>query len=244
MDRRRRAGQLRLLGAVVIVLMAVPLTARAFPPYRSTDAETADPWTLEARLGLFRLKHDAGRNEYASPLLRVNFGLPYRIELVSEFEYLPEEGRVGDVALGFKWIPLMDVASLGVEVLALLPVSAEGGAGVESSLLATYRVGDLFRTHVNVAAFYDARSSPAAWGWKAGAIGEFRLGRFRPGIEFFAKREFGEPVQLLAGPGLIVKLGPVDIRSGVHFGLTPEAADVTASLWVTGALPFARRPAP
>lgn len=244
MDRRRRVGQLRLLGAVVVALTGVPLTARAFPPYRSTDAETADPWTLEGRLGLFRLKHDAGVNECSIPLLRVNFGLPYRIELVSEFEYLPEEGHVGDAALGFKWIPLMDVVSLGVEVLALLPVSGKGGAGVESSLLATYRIGDVFRTHVNVVGFYDARPSPAEWGWKAGAIGEFRLGRFRPGVEIFAKRVFGEPAQLLAGPGLILSLGPIDVRSGVHFGLSAEAADVTASLWVTGALPFARRSAP
>lgn len=231
-----------LVGFGLTVLGAAP--AWAFPPYRSTDAETADPWTLEARLGLIRLKHDAGENEYASPLLRVNFGFPYRIELVSELEYLPEEHRVGDAALGFKWIPLMEAASAGVEVLALLPVSGEGGAGVESSLLATYRAGDLFRTHVNVTGFYDARPSPAEWGWKAGVIGEFRVGAFRPGLEVFAKRTFGEPLQVLAGPGLIVKLGPVDVRSGVHFGLTPKAADVTASLWVTGALPFARQSSP
>lgn len=233
-----------ILAGLGLVLFGTAAPAWAFPPYRSTDAETADPWTLEARLGLLRLQHDADVNEYASPLLRVNFGFPYRIELVSEFEYLPEEGRVGDAALGFKWIPLMEAASLGVEVLALLPVSDEGGAGVESSLLATYRFGELFRAHVNVAGFYDARPSPAEWGWKAGAIGEFRVGPFRPGLEIFAKRVFGAPVQLLAGPGLIVKLGPVDVRSGVHFGLTPDAADVTASLWVTGALPFARRSAP
>jgi hypothetical protein len=232
-----------LIGFGVVILGAAS-PAWAFPPYRSTDAETADPWTLEARVGLIRVRHDAGENEYASPLLRVNFGLPYRFEIVSEFEYLPVEQRVGDAALGFKWIPLRDAASLGVEVLALLPVSEEGGAGIESSLLATYRAGDLFRTHVNVAGFYDARSSPAEWGWKAGAIGEFRLGRFRPGAEFFAKRVFGEPVQLLAGPGVIVTLGPIDVRTGVHFGLTEEAPDVTPSLWVTGALPFTRRPEP
>jgi hypothetical protein len=233
-----------VLASFALVLSGAVAPAWAFPPYRSTDADTADPWTIEGRFGLIRLKHDAGTNEYASPLLRVNFGFPYHIELVSEFEYLPEEARVGDAAIGFKWIPLMDMASLGVELLALLPVSEEGGAGFESSLLATYRVGELFRTHVNVAGFYDARPSPAEWGWKAGAIGELRVSAFRPGLEVFAKRVFGEPVQLLAGPGVIVKLGPVDVRSGVHFGLTQEAADVTASLWVTGALPFARRPSP
>jgi hypothetical protein len=34
------------------------------------------------------------------------------------------------------------------------------------SMLATYRVGDLFRTHVNIAGFYDARPSPAESGWQ------------------------------------------------------------------------------
>lgn len=225
---------------LAVVFFGITSLARAFPPYRSTDAETADPWTLEARVGLIRLEHHAGQNEYASPLLRVNLGLPHRMELVSELEYLPSDGRVGDAALGFKWIPFLDGVSIGMEALALLPVSGKGGAGVESSLLATYRAGGVFLTHVNLAGFYDARLSPVERGWKVGAIGEFRLGRFRPGAEIFAKRMSGDAVHLLAGPGLIVRFGSIDVRSGIHFGLTAAAADVTTSLWVTTALPLAR----
>ena len=58
--------------------------AAAFPPYRSTDADTADPWVFEARLGLLRLRRDGGDNVYSSPLLRLNLGLPHGLELVSE----------------------------------------------------------------------------------------------------------------------------------------------------------------
>jgi hypothetical protein len=43
-----------------------PGGGRAFPPYRSTDAETADPWTLEARFGLVRMQREGDRNDYAS----------------------------------------------------------------------------------------------------------------------------------------------------------------------------------
>lgn len=228
----------RLLAAAVLVALC-PGTALAFPPYHSTDAETADPWTLEARLGLIQLERNAGKNEYASPLLRVNFGLPHGLELVSEFEYLPVAGRVGDAALGFKWVPFMESLSLGIELLALLPISTAGGTGVEASLLATHRAGERLRTHLNLSSFYDARPSPSERGWKAGLLSELRLGRFRPGIEVFAKQVRGEPVQILAGPGLIVKFGPVDVRSGIHFGLTPQATDVAASLWVASALPLA-----
>ncbi len=228
----------RVLAAAVLVALC-PGTALAFPPYHSTDAETADPWTLEARLGVIRLERHGGNNEYASPLLRVNLGLPHRVELVSELEYLPVAGRLGDAALGFKWVPFMESLSIGIEALALLPISSAGGAGVETSLLATHRAGDLLLTHLNLSGFYDARPNPSERGWKAGLLGELRLGRFRPGIELFAKQVRGEPVQVLAGPGLILKLGPVDVRSGIHFGLTPQSTDVAASLWVASALPLA-----
>jgi len=125
--------------ALIVGVLLETSLARAFPPYRSTDAETADPWDLEGRLGLVRFTRDEGENNYASPLLRINFGLPQRVELTGEFEYLPADGEVGDAAAGFKWVPYFHDLSLGIEVLALLPVSSAGGAGVESQLLATLR---------------------------------------------------------------------------------------------------------
>lgn len=232
---------MRGLVAAAAFVVAAPY-AWAFPPYRDTDAETADPWTLEVRLGLLSIERDVGENEYSSPLLRVNFGLPHRVEIVSEAEYLPEHDRLGDAALGFKWVPFLEATSVGVEVLALLPISTEWGAGVESSLLATIRAGEILRTHLNLSGFHDARMTPAESGWKGGAIAELRWGLVRPGLELFAKQVVEAPVQIVGGVGVIVTIGPIDVRTGVHAGLTPEAPDVRASLWVTGAHSFAEPP--
>lgn len=126
---------------------------------------------------------------------------------------------------------------MGVETLALLPVSRAGGAGVESLLLATWRRRAL-RVHVNAGGFYDDRPADAEGGWKAGAIAELRLDRLRPGVEVFAKQERGEPAQVSAGPGLILDLGAFDLRAGLHVGLTDEAGDLTPTLWVTTKLPL------
>jgi hypothetical protein len=218
------------------MLIMVP-RARAFPPYRSTDAETADPWTLEARLGLGRVERDGDVNEYTSPLLRLNLGLPRNVEIVSEFEYRPDEGQVGDAAIGVKWVPYLATLSVGVETLALLPVSTQGGAGVESLLLATWRERAL-RVHVNAGGFYDARPDEPESGWKAGTVAELRLERIRPGVELFARQQVGEPARVLLGPGVIVDFGRFDVRAGLHVGLTDAAADLTPSLWVTTKLPL------
>jgi hypothetical protein len=221
---------------LALVMLRAP-AAFAFPPYRSTDAETADPWTLEARLGLARVEREGSHTNYASPLLRLNLGLPRNVEVVSEFEYRPDEGQVGDAAMGVKWVPFVSALSVGVETLALLPVSRAGGAGVESLLLATWRHRAL-RVHVNAGGFYDGRPADAESGWKAGAIAELRLERLRPGVEVFAKQEHGEPAQVSAGPGLILDLGPFDLRAGLHVGLTEAAADLTPTLWITTKLPL------
>ena len=233
-------ANIRTISFVVIsvgVYLEAPL-ALAFPPYRSTDAETADPWDLEGRLGLIRFTRDEGENAYASPLLRINFGLPQRVELTGEFEYLPVDGRFGDAAAGAKWVPYFHDLSLGIEVLALLPVSRAGGAGVESQLLATQRWAPA-RLHLNAGGFYDVRPTPVEKGWRAGLLGEFELGSFRPGVELFAKQVFSEPVAVQGGAGVIVKLGPIELRTGAHAGLTDAAPDFVASFWVAGKLSFA-----
>jgi hypothetical protein len=218
------------------VLASMP--AYGFPPYRSTDAETADPWTIEARLGLLRIEREARLNAYASPLLRVNLGLPENMEFVSEFEYRPDEGQVADAAVGLKWVPIMQSLSLGVETLVLLPISQKNdGAGVESVLLTTLRVAAL-RMHLNVGGFYDTRPREFEQGWKSSGLAEVQLGRFRPGVEVFAKQVCTQPVQVLVGPGLIFDAGPFDLRAGLHVGLTREAADLTPSLWITSKFPI------
>jgi hypothetical protein len=215
---------------------AVAPAAAAFAPYRTTDAETADPWVLEGRLGLIRIIRDEGENEYVSPILRVNLGLPLRLELISEFEYLPEHRRVGDAAIGLKWVPYLEQLSLGIETLALLPISEAGGAGVESNLLVTQRL-DPVRIHLNFGGFYDARPEPREKGWRAGLLSEIRVGRVRPGVELFALRVISEPVAVQAGLGLIVDLGPLALRAGVHAGLSDVAPDLTTSFWISSEWP-------
>ena len=225
--------------AVVLGVLLVAPVVCAGPPDRSTDAETADPWDLEGRFGLIRLERDEGENTYASPLLRVNFGLPHRVELTGELEYLPADGKLGDAAAGLKWVPYFHDLSLGIEVLALLPVSSEGGAGVESQLLATERREPVL-VHVNAGGFYDARPTPLEKGWRASVLGELVVGRFRPGAEVFAKQILSEPVAVQGGAGLIVKVGPIDLRAGAHAGLTEAAPDFVASFWIAGTLPLGR----
>lgn len=228
-------GILGLLGAIALWPRAEELgqaPSLLFPPYRSTDAETADRWTLEGRLGLVQIERDAHHNNTSSPLIRLNFGLPGNVEVVSEFEYRADESRVSDAAIGFKWVPFFRSVSVGVETLALLPLPQEGGAGIESSFLTTIRSGVL-RVHVNAGAFYDGRPAQPERGWKSGVIGEARLGRLRPGVELFAKRVRSEPVQMSAGPGIIADVGPFDVRTGLDVGLTRTAPDLRVSLWVT-----------
>jgi hypothetical protein len=52
-------------------------------------------------------------------------------------------------------------------------------------------------------------------------LGELVLGRFRPGVELAAGRVLGDAAgtSAVVGAGLIVALGPVDVRGGVHAGL-------------------------
>ena len=230
----KTASVLAICGAALLDVSP----ALAFPPYRSTDAETADPWDLEGRLGLIQFTRDEGESSITSPLLRINFGLPHRVELSGEFEYLPDEGRVGDAAAGLKWVPYFHALSLGAEALVLLPISSEGGAGVESQLLATER-WEPVKVHLNAGGFYDARANPLEKGWRAGLLSEVEVGRFRPGVELFAKQVLSDAVAIQGGAGVIVTLGPMDLRTGAHAGLTEAAPDFVASFWIAGKLPLA-----
>lgn len=232
--------RLTTIAAIVIscgITLGVPNEALGFPPYRSTDAETADPWTLEGRLGLVRVRRDQSENVYVSPLWRVNLGLPYRLELVTEGEWNATAERLGDAAVGTKWVPFFSTFSIGVEALALLPISSEGGAGTEVQLIATQRWEPIL-LHLNGGGFYDARPAKVEKGWRGSLLAEVTLGRWRPGLELFAKQVNGGAVEPLGGAGVIVKLGPIDLRTGVHVGLAEASADVTASFWIASKLPL------
>lgn len=234
---QRATARRRLLLAALLIAPFVHRPAAAFPPYRSTDAGTADPWTLEARLGLFRIEREGSETEYLSPLVRVNLGLPSNLEVVSEFQCRADEEEVDDAALGLKWVPLLGELSAGVETLALLPNAEGNEPGVESLLLLTWRRHRV-RIHVNAGGFYDPRPEDTESGWKAGSILEIRFDRFRPGLEVFAKDSNAGEAQVIAGPGLIFDAGVFDVRAGLHFGLTRSAADSSSSFWLTTAIPL------
>ena len=219
-----------------LLLFAISPPVFAFPPYRSTDADTADPWTLEARLGLLRLRRDDGEHLYSSPLLRLNLGVPHGFELISELEIRPGHGGLTDAAVGGKWVPLRGRWSAGNETLLLLPVSDTGGAGVESQIVLTYRDnGRGVRVHVNAGGFYDGRPEPTEKGWRASTLAELRRGRYRPGLEVFARKTGAAPVEVLAGPGVIIAIGRMDVRLGLHLALTRSAPDVVLDLWASRA---------
>ncbi|MBI4382525.1 MAG: hypothetical protein HY579_00645 [Nitrospinae bacterium] len=208
----------------------------AFPPYISTDADTADPWTLENRIGFFDLERDKKENAYASPLYRFNLGIPHHLEIVTEFENRPDLKQMGKANVGFKWIPLAGSWSAGIETLAHLPVKEHGGPGMEGSVLLTVPKDNL-RLHVNAGGFTDNGPVERESGWMTGAIMETYFGRFRPGLEFFAKQTAFEPVQASIDPGLIVDFGLFDARMGTRFGLTDAAPTLAGTLWVTFKLP-------
>ncbi|HJS61468.1 MAG TPA: hypothetical protein VJ800_06925 [Pseudolabrys sp.] len=209
----------------------------AFPPYRSTDADTADPDTLELRVGVIAAFD--GKTQFTAPALRVNYGLPGKIELTSELEYAPQDGAFGDGATGFKWVPVFgDTLSFGIETLALLPIRpGDSGAGWESQLLASYRKESL-RLHMNVGAFQDTRAIAAENGWRASMLVEFPRPGWRPGLELFAKQVDGKPVAISAGIGGIFHLGIYEIRTGLHVGLSKQAPDLRLNLWISSAFPF------
>jgi hypothetical protein len=220
---------------LAVAVLGLARAATAFPPYRSTDAEVATEGVLEVRAGLGRWQRERDENRYRSPLLRVNLGIGHGLELVSELEFDPEEGRLGDGACGLKWASAGKSVSLGVETLALLPVSSEhSGAGVESQLLATLRRAP-FQLHVNAGGFHDSRpgGGESESGWRASLLGEWERGPARVGAELFARQVHAERVFVQAGPGLIWSFGRVDVRAGLHAGLTAEAPDLMASLWLS-----------
>lgn len=133
-----RAQRLIPSGCVALVLVAAP--AAAFPPYRTTDADTPGAGMLELRLGLLKIQRRDSTSKRRTPLMRTNIGTDAHYENISEFEYLPDEHRVEEGALGFKWPRLDDGFGIGVEALALLPMNSTlSGAGIESQFLVTFQ---------------------------------------------------------------------------------------------------------
>ena len=218
--------------------------ASAFPPYRTTDAETAGARTLEVRIGALKLRRDDSESTRAAPLSRVNFGIGDHYEVISELEYAIDEHRFADGAFGFKWASLADGRGIGVETLVLVPVNSEqSGSGLESQLLRTWQQ-ETWRMHLNAGAYYDPRGGETERGWRGSILAEFPRERVRPGVELFVRDPRGADARALAGFGAIVSLERFEVRTGLHVGLTDEAPDLEASIWFSSKWTLDRRRSP
>jgi hypothetical protein len=208
-------------------------SAQAFPPYRTTDAETAGDDTLETRIGLLRIQVRDSHSTRRTPLSRINYGIGPHFEVISELEYAIDERELDEGALGFKWARLEDGRGFGVETLILLPVRSDlDGAGIESQVIRTWQQ-ERSRVHVNAGAFYDPRGSSTERGWRASALAEFPRDQLRPGVELFVRDSNTTDTRMQAGVGLIATLERVEIRTGLHVGLNDAAPDLEASVWLS-----------
>lgn len=216
-----------------LLLLWCSLPAQAAPPFKTTDADTADPLVLEARLGLVQASREGDRNELLAPMLRTNFGLPGKIELVSEFEYSQSNHEFENGALGIKYIPVFGRFSFGVEALTLLPVRPDdNGYGVESQLLFTWR-NDGYQVHFNAGGFHDPRGPVTVDGWRSGLLVEKRGVNSRDGVELFARQKRNQKIDLRLGYGLIRNFNLLQIRSGIHIGLSDHAPDIGFNFWLS-----------
>lgn len=222
-----------LLALFLAAAVSVAPPAFAFPPYRTTDAETAGDDTLEVRIGLLRMQVRDSVSTRRTPLSRVNYGIGPHFEVISELEYAIDEHELDEGALGFKWAKLEDGRGFGVETLILLPVRSElDGAGVESQIIRTWQQ-ERSRVHVNAGAFYDPRGITTERGWRASALAEFPRGRMRPGVELFVRDSDTSDTRMQAGVGLIATLPRVEIRTGLRVGLNDAAPDLEGSVWLS-----------
>lgn len=220
-----------VVGVALLVLSENP--SYAFPPYRTTDAETAGDQILEARIGLLRLQVRDSHSTRRTPLSRVNYGIGSRFEVISELEYAIDEHELAEGALGFKWAKLENGRGFGVETLMLLPVRSElSGAGIESQVIRTWQQ-ERSRVHLNAGAFYDPRGATVERGWRASALAEFPRDRLRPGVELFVRDSDTSDTRMQVGFGLIASLERVEIRTGLHVGLNDAAPDVEGSVWLS-----------
>lgn len=205
----------------------------AFPPYKSTDAETAGEHAVEFRLGLLEIEQTDSDSERLTPLTNLNFGFGPHFELSSELEYAPDDDELDDAAVGFKWAAPRGDLRIGVETLALLPVqSGQNGTGIESQFLVTVE-REAWVVHGNAGFFQDPRNDEIERGWRGSLLAEFPRDRLRPGVEFFVhdSNQVGTEMQL--GVGLIASLERVEIRTGLHVGLNDPAPDIEGNIWLS-----------
>ena len=218
----------------IAALACCAAPALAFPPYDTTDAETAGAGAVEFRLGLLEIEKTGSDSERHTPLANLNFGVGPRFEINSELEHAPDSDEgLDDAAVGFKWAAPRGAVRIGVETLALLPVQSEqSGAGMSSQFLVTLE-REQWTLHGNAGLFYDPRSAETEQGWRASALAEFPRDELRPGVELFVRDSDTSETQMLAGVGLIASLEHMEIRAGLHVGLNDAAPDLEGNVWLS-----------
>jgi hypothetical protein len=228
MRARTETWSAPLLGTVGTLLISSVQPASAFPPYRTTDAETAGANALEVRLAPLKVQRRDSESTRSAPLSRVNYGVGDHFEAISELEYAIDDHRFG----------------IGVETLVLVPVNSEqSGSGLESQFLRTWQQ-EAWRLHLNAGAYYDPRSGETERGWRGSVLAEFPRERVRPGVELFVRDANGADPRVQGGFGAIVSLERIEIRTGLHVGLTDEAPDLEASVWFSWKWTLDGRPGP
>lgn len=184
---RREGLPLRVRVVGLMAWLSCPSPSLAFPPYETTDAETAGTSAVEFRLGLLEIEKTGSDSERLAPLTNLNFGVGPHFEISSELAYAPDDDQLDDGALGFKWAAPRGTVSIGVETLALLPVqSDQSGAGLSSQFLVT-AARERWQIHGNAGPFYDRRDDETERGWRASILAEFPRGKLRPGVELFVR---------------------------------------------------------
>jgi hypothetical protein len=225
--------RLSLRAAAVTASVSFAVPSLAFPPYKSTDAETAGVDAIEFRLGLLEIEKIGPDSERHTPLTNLNFGVGPHFEISTEIEHAPDDDGADDAAVGFKWAAPRGAVNIGVETLVLLPVhSDQSGAGIESQFLMTVE-REQWTLHGNGGLFHDPRSDETERGWRASVLAEFPRDKLRPGVELFARNSNAGETEIQAGAGFIASLERVEIRTGLHIGLNDAAPDLEANLWLS-----------
>ena len=224
--------------------LAWPISAFAYRPFDTTDADVAEEGAWEVELAPLNWRHNDDGTQWISPAVILNYGFAPRWELVVEgrntiFDRGGDE--FSDAAASLKTVfqegSLQDKegVSLGSEFSVLLPgIRTEDGAGLQWVLLASNR-HDWGAWHLNVGPMLtrDGRGGMVAGGilegpesWPLRPVAELRYEKTFGGEEMIAGL-FGFIIPVREGLSLDIAVrharqgGRPDeqLRAGVTFDL-------------------------
>jgi hypothetical protein len=150
---------------ICVATLVIPLSASAYRPFDSTDADVVDAREIELELGYFSWSRAASENGYATPQLVFNYGITNRLELVAEFELEHADGeksQLVDPGIFLKSVLVDGVLqeqqglSFAIEAGVLLPsaIGAEDKTGFEAIGILSGQVSAV-TYHLNLGAGVD-----------------------------------------------------------------------------------------